>query len=240
MSRELDTKVIGLIVPPIAGEVPPEGAMYPEFTFLAEGLGLREVTPEGYDEVIDNAVNKAQKLAKRGAEVISLMGTSLSFYRGYHANSELIRLMHEATGLPCTTMSQAILNALKALKVKKLAVATSYVEEVNDKLLDFLTAENFQPLSCEWLGESGVEAMAKISTAELVELCRAAYKASASAAEGILLSCGGLRTLEVIQIVEQELGVPVIASSPAGFWDVVGLTGQRPSRKKYGKLAAIG
>ncbi|MDK3020688.1 aspartate racemase/maleate isomerase family protein [Pseudodonghicola flavimaris] len=42
-----------MIVPPAAGAVPPEPLqLYPDLDFVAVGLGIPEVTPEGFDQVI--------------------------------------------------------------------------------------------------------------------------------------------------------------------------------------------
>lgn len=229
----------GLIVPPAAGEVPPEAVMYPQVNFIAEGLGLQSVDPQGYDQVIESVVAKAKQLVARGAQAVSLMGTSLSFYRGHQTNAELIQAMQDATGVPCTTMSQAVIRALQALQAKKVAVATSYVEVVNERLLAFMQAEGYTAVSCQGLGENGVEAMAQISTPQLVDLCIQAYEQALEPADAILLSCGGLRTLDTILAVEQQLGVPVVASSPAGFWDVVSLVSPRPAQTQWGRVAAI-
>ena len=89
---------IGMIVPPAAGAVPPEplelyGA---RARFIAEGLALKALSPEGYDAVIERVAALAVRLKSRGAEAISLMGTSLSFYRGAAFNDELIATMKAA------------------------------------------------------------------------------------------------------------------------------------------------
>lgn len=231
--------VVGLIVPPQASEVPPESEMYPEITFIAEGLGLGSVEPDGYDQVIDLVVSKAQHLVERGAQAVSLMGTSLSFYRGNEENDQLVQRMEAATGVPCSTMSHAIMRGLGSVGAQKIAVATSYVDIVNEYLKVFLSNAGFTVLSCEGLGEAGVEAMAQITTETLVKLCLLAYEKSDRKAEGILLSCGGLRTLDTIRQVEATLGIPVIASSPAGFWDVAELVGLQKAKTGFGKLVQL-
>ncbi|HWP29756.1 MAG TPA: arylmalonate decarboxylase, partial [Chloroflexota bacterium] len=113
--------VVGLIVPPAAGAVPPEGAqLYPQgVRFIAAGLGLTRLTPEGYDAVIDRIADRARALAAQGAQALALMGTSLSFYRGYAFNEELKAALAAATGLPATTMSTAVVEALRALGVRR-------------------------------------------------------------------------------------------------------------------------
>lgn len=239
MNMQKNKPMVGLIVPPAEGLVPPEAVMYPEIDFIAEGLGLGSVDPDGYDKVIDLVVSKAQSLVQRGAQAVSLMGTSLSFYRGNEENERLVERMREATGVPCSTMSHAIVAGLHVTGVKKVAVATSYIDVVNRHLERFLAVEGFEVLSCIGLGETGVEAMGNVTTNELVSLCLAAYEATEQRADGILLSCGGLRTLDTVRHVEALLGVPVIASSPAGFWDAAKLVQYQHPKEKMGRLALL-
>src|SRR5450631_4005100 len=90
--------VLGMIFPPANYPVPAEATqLYPHgIRFLAEGVGLERMTPEGYDAVIDKIIPAAQKLAKEGANAISLMGTSLSFYKGAAFNQQLADSIHKA------------------------------------------------------------------------------------------------------------------------------------------------
>ncbi|WP_258128007.1 arylmalonate decarboxylase [Achromobacter anxifer] len=223
--QQSSTPVIGMIVPPAAGLVPADGArLYPGLPFIASGLGLGSVTPDGYDAVIESVVDHARRLQQQGASAISLMGTSLSFYRGAAFNTALTEAMREATGLPCTTMSSAVLNGLRALGLRRVALATAYIEDVNERLAAFLAEEGFDATGCRSLGITGVEAMARVDTDTLIDLCVRAFEAAPDS-DGILLSCGGLLTLDAIPEVERRLGVPVVSSSPAGFWDAVRLAG---------------
>ena len=60
-----------------------------------------------------------------------MMGTSISFYRGAARTEALRQAMEDAAGVPCTTMSHAVVRSLKALGVRRVAVATSYIEALN-------------------------------------------------------------------------------------------------------------
>src|SRR5271169_3927107 len=101
---------LGLIFP-VTRPVPPEGlAMYPTgVKFITIGLGLKTMTPEGYDAVIDRIGPAGEELAKQGANAVVLMGTSLSFYRGAAFNERLTETLKKATGLPVTTMSTVVI-----------------------------------------------------------------------------------------------------------------------------------
>lgn len=232
--------LLGLVVPPRAGAVPVDGpALYGDrVRFSARGLGLGEITARGYEGVIDQVVDLAVELAREGASAVSLMGTSLSFFRGPVFNADLEGEMQRRTGLPCTTMSNAIVRALAALSVRRVAVATAYVDDVNQRLARYLAGHGLVVEAVRGLGITGVAAVGTVSTATLVELCEGVREVAPDA-EGILLSCGGLLTRDAIGIVEGRLGLPVVASSPAGFWDlmrVAGLEGRVPGE---GRLFAI-
>ncbi|MGN8080022.1 arylmalonate decarboxylase [Variovorax sp. 22077] len=231
---------LGLIVPPAAGAVPVDGPLlYGErIRFSARGLGLGEISTRGYLDVIDSVVEKAVALKKEeGVSAISLMGTSLSFFRGAAFNRQLEVEMARATGLPCTTMSNAIVNGLRHLKVRRVAVATAYIDEVNEQLRGYLEQSDFEPLALEGLSISDVQAVGKVPTQALVDLCVKVFEAQPGA-DGILISCGGLVTLDAVREVEERLQVPVVSSSPAGFWDLVRTAGLDARSPGCGRLFA--
>ena len=231
---------IGLIVPPAHGQVPQDAAeLYGDrFRFIARGVGIPAVSPEGFDSVIDAVLDRAQALRRDGAQVISLMGTSISFYRGPAYTDGLRQAMAQATGLPCTTMSHAIVDALRALGIRRVAVATSYIDALNERLVAYLGAAGFEVSAIRGLQMTGVEAMGEVSTRTLVDLSTEVYRQDETA-EGIFISCGGLLTLEAIRQLEDRLGVPVTASSPAGFRDVVRLGGWDARAPGGGRLFTL-
>lgn len=228
---------IGLVVPPGHGQVPQDGALlYGErVRFIARGLGIGAISPTGFNPVVDTVLDRARELREAGAQAISLMGTSISFYRGPDFTESLRAAMQEATGVPCTTMSHAIVAALRALGMQRVAVATSYIAELNDKLAAYLAHAGFTVTAIEGMDITGVEEVGQVSTAALVDLSKKVY-AQDTRAQGIFISCGGLLTLDAIRQLEAELGVPVTASSPAGFWDVVRLAGQDARSPGFGRL----
>ena len=53
---------------------------------------------------------------------------------------------------------------------------------------------------------------------------------------GFLMSCGALRTMDVINQIEDAIGKPVIASNQAMLWDCLRLAGINDKIPKLGKL----
>lgn len=228
--------LVGLIVPHAAGKVPDDGPrLYPEVRFVARGLGLGQLTPEGYASVIDRVDELSRELAAEGAAAVALMGTSLSFFRGAAFNAQLARTIHEATGLPSTTMSNGVVEGLRAVGARRVAVGTAYNDVVNERLRQFLTDSGFDVLSLEGLGLVTVGDPGKVDSEGLIALGRHAF-AQAPGAEALLISCGGLRTLDVTVPLEEACGVPVVSSTPAAFWSAVRLVGHSGRVAGYGQL----
>ena len=60
----------------------------------------------------------------------------------------------------------------------------------------------------------------------------------ASKADALLVSCGGLRTLEILAPLEKETRVPVVSSLPHALWSGMRLLGLRVKASGYGRLLA--
>ncbi|MEQ1582220.1 MAG: arylmalonate decarboxylase [Steroidobacteraceae bacterium] len=228
---------LGLIFPPAGRGVPEEGvAMYGDkIEFVVEGLGLEKMTPEGYDSVVDRIGPAAEKLAARGAEAIVLMGTSLSFYKGEAFNATLARRMHEVTGLPATTMSTAVVDALKSVKARRVVAATAYNDEVNGRLRAFLSEHGFEVLAVKGLGIEAIAELDRVTQPQLVDFGARVF-GSVAKADSILMSCGGLRTLEILDPLEKRCAAPAVSSTPHALFAGARLLGLDGRATGYGRL----
>jgi arylmalonate decarboxylase len=232
--------VLGLIFPPSDRGIPEEGvAMYGDrLRFVVTGLGLDRMTPDGYDAVIGLIPQAAERLAAAGAEAIELTGTSLTFYQGEAFNQTLRETVTAASGLPATTMSNGVIDGLKAVGARRVAVATAYNDEVNGRLRAFLLEHGFEPQVITGLGIEAVTDVDRVTQDDLLEF-GVRVRASAPDADSLLVSCGGFRTLELIAPLEQRTGVPVISSMPHGLWAGARLAGLDGSAPGYGTLLSM-
>ena len=230
LARSADP-TLGLIFP-VTRPVPPEGlAMYPSgVKFITLGLGLKTMTPEGYDAVIDRIGPAGEQLAAQGANAVVLMGTSLSFYKGVAFNESLQQRLKKSTGLPATTMSTGVIEGLKAVGAKRVVAATAYDTQVNHRLRTFLTESGFEVLGVKGLGIEKVEDVDRVTQDGLLKFC-AGVRETQPDANAMLVSCGGLRTLELLAPLEQRGHVPVVSSTPMALWAgvrLLGLSGRAP------------
>ena len=229
--------VLGLIFPPKDYPVPPEATrLYPAgVKFLSRGIGLERLTPEGYDAAIPKVIPAAQSLVRDGATAISVMGTSLTFYKGRAFNENLTAQVKKATGVPVTTMSTGIVEGLRAARATRLAVATAYNVEVTDRLKAFLVEYGFDVVSAKGLGYEQIPAGGDIIDGRLTEFCAETFE-GARGADTLLISCGGLKTLDLIVPLERRCKVPVVSSTPHALMASVRLVGLSGRARGFGRV----
>lgn len=228
--------VLGLIFP-VRRPVPEEGpALYPRgVRFITSNLDLKTLTPDGYEAVLSDIPAAARTLRANGAQAVALMGTSLSFFKGAAFNQTLMETIISATGLPATTMSTAVIDGLRSLNATRLAVATAYNEEVNARLRAFLAESGFEVLAIKGLGIVQIACVDGVKQDDLLRFCVTVHR-TAPQADGMLVSCGGLRTLEILEELERQTGVPVVSSTPHALRAGVRLLGLSGQATGYGRL----
>ncbi len=230
---------VGLIFPPLNYPIPPDAKrLYPSgVEFLSGGVGLPGgMTLEGYDEAIPRVLPAAEELARQGAQVISVFGSSLTFYKGAKFNQELVDRVTKLTGLPATTQSNGLVDGLRVANAKRVALATAYTDVVTGRLKVFLEEHGFEVTSAQGLGFERIPEGAATGPI-LTKLGLEAY-ANSRKADALVMSCGALRTLDLIVPLENKIHVPVVSSTPHGLMNAVRLLGVSPRSKGFGIVLA--
>ncbi|RLG43045.1 MAG: hypothetical protein DRN78_02500 [Thermoproteota archaeon] len=101
------------------------------------------------------------------------------------------------------------------LSVEKVAVATPYIDEVNEKEREFLEANGFQVVNIKGLQ---IEENLEIGRQPPEVAYRLAKDVDRPEAEAVFISCTNFRTIEVIAALEADLGKPVLSSNTATLW----------------------
>jgi maleate isomerase len=126
-----------------------------------------------------------------------------------------------------------VIDALHELKAKKIVVGTPYLDEINTAEAEFLVSKGLEVLDIQGLNlTTGIEFGC---------VTPAYWKAFAKEidqpeAEAIFLSCGGIRSLEVADEIEQATGKPVITSNQAQFWSCLRRAGINDEIKGFGQI----
>ena len=226
---------IGVVSPQSNDNVPSGAKIYPGVNFIARGVGVKALTPEGYDPAWKGIVPAAVELARQGVDAILVHGASLTFYRGFEAHQKLLAEIRAETKLPAITMSAAMVEGLRHVDAKNIGVCTAYSEEINRRLRDFLVAAGFDVLALQGFDIKEFGAAKHKTDEDIVALAHEVH-AKAPAAESLLISCGGLRTLEAGRQVEEKHRVPVVSSTESAYWAAVRMIGESGRYAGYGRL----
>lgn len=229
----------GLIFPPLDYPIPPDAArLFPRgIRFIGNGLGFNGMSVDSYDEAIPRVLPRAAELAARGADLISVFGSSITFYRGARFNEELTEKVTALTGLPATTQSNGLVDGLKHVKARRVAVATAYTDIVTDRLRIFLEEYGFEVVSARGLGYVRIPEGA--ATEEILhDLGVSAHAEASSPPDALVMSCGALRTLDLLVPLETSIGVPVVSSTPHGLWHCARMLGLDARIEGFGTVMA--
>lgn len=227
---------IGLIYPA------PGWVMEPEFYKMSpEGvitcttrISLQAADTEQLSKIGDQSIEAAKLLSEAPIDVMALGCTSGSFIGGSKYEKDLIERMTKASnGTPCITTSSAVISALKILNVKKIAVATPYIDEVNKKGKEFLEENGFEVVNMMGLG---LLHDAEIDSQSLETVYKLAKEVDTKDADAIAILCTGIRSIGILQHLERDLGKPVISAIQATFWNALRISGVNDKVKGYGIL----
>ena len=133
--------------------------------------------------------------------------------------SELTASIVEQTSTPVLVTAGAVVLALRALGVRRIAMGTPYLDFVNRREVMFLEKHGFtvtKYLGLE-LGNNQQERRC-IGHVPPEAVYRMALEIDTPEAEAIFISCANLATLDVIEEIEYTLGKPVVTSNTASFW----------------------
>jgi len=228
---------IGLILPSSNTTMEPEfnRILSAYATIHSTRIRLQEVTGSQLEAMERETERAALELSDANVDVVCYGCTSGSLFRGLGHDKEIVLRIERETQIPAVATAGAVVEALRALEVKKLSVATPYTKEI--ELLEdrFLRDNGFEVVG---IGSLGLAKNLDIGLQRPEIAYAIAKKVCASASDGIFISCTNFRTVEIIRRLEAELDRAVVSSNTATAWKALRLLGISDRLPDYGKLLA--
>jgi len=231
---------IGILV--VASDVTCESELY---RVIPDGVSIHTsrmrfpgaVNAETCAQLALEAESAAELLVPACVNTIAFCCTSGSFIRGAGWDREIIEKIEKRfPDINVTTTSSAVLAAFQRLNVKKIAVATPYITEVNKALKTFFEGMAISVLNIEGLEIEGDQDVNNLSPETAYRLAR---KVDIPEADAVFISCTSVRTIEVIAALEKDLGKPVISSNQATIWHALRKARIPESIEGYGRLFTL-
>jgi maleate isomerase len=150
-------------------------------------------------------------------------------------NPDLEERIAKEISVPAVTAIASVTAALRALRAKKLILMTPFDEPMNMRLTNRLAQAGFSVLACPQYEDPSTGAGEKIGPEELFARVEKTF-GTAPTADGIYFQSAALNPIPIIERIETQLGVPVVASNPGMLWNVLSLLGHKYSVTGYGRL----
>lgn len=198
---------------------------------------------------VQNELNHcALSLASMGCHLTAQVGSPFAWAGAASEADARSRCaaMTAAAGIPCLMTGLAIVDGLRALNVKKVALDCTYYEKPwRDAFARFLKRCGFDLVHASTMADQGLVSptatMEDFGWSMTPELTRESIRRVADAAteaEAIVVTGAGTRTLVLLGELERRTGRPIVAADTVLYWSIaraLGLT----LRPVLGRLAGL-
>jgi maleate isomerase len=181
----------------------------------------------------EEGMHAVEQLVSCKPASIAYCCTASSIVQGLGYDEVLIHEISRVAKVPAVTATRSLVTALKALNARRISVASPYAQEIDEAEHRFFTAAGYQISGSACLGIADSFRLADPTPSEIVELARRAWRPDADA---LLITCLNLRSHEVVERLESELGKPVVTSTQATLWQLLRTAGIDDRITGYGRL----
>lgn len=226
---------IGLLVPSSNTTVETEfyRALPDGVTLHVARLFIAQVTPESIAGMVETLEAQSRLLASADVDIIVLGATAPSFLKGLGYDREMSMRIEEATGKPATTTSTALLEALAALGIKRIALGSAYSPTVNSICAGFLEANGYKVVAYDGLNVVDNLAIGRLDVETAYDMGK---KVDRPDADAVVLACTNWKSMAIIDRLERDIGKPVLSTTQVSVWGALNRIGYAGSIPGYGRL----
>lgn len=197
---------------------------------------LTATNPEGLKAMAGNARRAVDEMMSCLSDVIIYGCTSGSFLQGVEWERKFRKELSDLAQRPVLTTAHDCELALEALGKKKIAVATPYIDSLNEAACSYFASLGYEIVSVKGLGIEVATNIGKNPPHVIYNLGKSAVTKDT---ELLFLSCTGIRSIEVVELLEQDLGIPVFSSNIANLWAAMRTFGIHEKLDGYGSLMKL-
>lgn len=199
-------------------------------------LGINQGTTDEFKRAVTPFEPLVAELAELGCDLIHPEGAPPFMLLGYKGEAELLKKWEKKYKVPLFTSGTNHVRALRALKAKRFVGATYFTGKINDLFAKYFVEAGFDVLGMEGI-DVPFDQIGQLSSHEVYAHVKRAFLKQRKA-EAIYLLGSGWRVLPVIDMLEQDLGVPVIHPVPARCWEIQHRLSINQPVAGYGRLLA--
>jgi maleate isomerase len=211
---------------------------------LPEGIGIipllldiQSGTKEEFTNAVAQYEPKIAELAEQEVDVIMPDGSAPLMIMGYEKEKALVKQWEKKYKTPIFTPGQNYARAIKAMGCKRLVNIAYTTWDDQD-----LVAAYFKPQGITMVAREvfpvHFQKVQQLSSKEIYAFIKKCVAKHGKSIDGIFIQGGAWRCLDILEILEQDTGLPVIHSGPTRAWEVMRRLHVRQPVKGYGRLLA--
>jgi len=185
------------------------------------------------DQLIPRIAQATELLADSDCDVTVLQCTGTSMSGGIAMEANVLAAMEKVSGRPALSAASSLVSAFTTLKAKKLVFLSETRQDEHAQKLNFLHKSGYTILADRAVGLAG---SAEYCSAPPQLWFDEAMKLRNDEADLYFISCANIRSIDVIEDLEKELGRPVVTSNQAAFWCALRKIGITDCVPKLGHL----
>lgn len=214
-------------------KVVPPGVM-----LLTRNLSVKDVrNPADLDASVALMGEAVKELKRAGADLILGAGIPVLLSAGVNGNEKILKLLADLSGLPSITTLSSAVDAFRRLEVHRIAIATAYGKpELGEKLADFMRAQRFEVVGLSTI-ETGLASIEKpkLDFSFVYQYGKKVFR-EADRAQTLYLPSSAWPTVEYVEYLERDIGVPVVSSAMAAIWNSLRVLDIHEPIRGYGRL----
>lgn len=197
-------------------------------------LDLRSGTREQFTSSIPDYEAKVAFLAELGVEVIHPAGAPPFFLLGYRGETDLLAGWERSYGVPVFSNGTTQVNALHAFGAKRMIGFSYFRGEMNKTFGDYFREAGFDV--ADMLGlDVDFDKVQTVASREVYRWIKREFRKH-RCIEAIYMLGPAWQTLDIIDTLEQDLGVPVVHHITAQSWEIQRRLLVRQPVQGYGRL----
>jgi maleate isomerase len=201
----------------------------------------RRMDGDGYPEVWkqsnEHLATAVAELATARVHSICYAVTAGSFFGGRRWDEEWRDRVSQEHGIPATSTSWGLVEAVRSLGLEKISVVTAFVERQNDILAGFLREHDLDVLAIDGLGDVQIQQPATETPDRMADLIATVIRPET---EAVLVCCAGLDAMSAVDMFEQRFGLPVFTSNQVALWTAMRAANYQGSLDGPGSLLRSG
>jgi maleate isomerase len=199
-------------------------------------LDVRRGALDEFKSAIPAYEEKVAEFAKMGVDVINPSGAPPFMVLGYQNEQDLIRKWEKTYNTRIFTSGTSNIDAMRALDVRRFVGATYFRGDINRIYAQYFIDAGFDCLDMVGI-DVDFDKVPELPSDRVYRFIKEAFHKN-SKAEAIYMLGPAWRTLDIIERLEAELGVPVIHAVPVQCWDIQRYLDIHEPVKGYGRLIA--